>query len=149
MKENKGSMLEGSLFDKILFFAIPLAASSILQQLFNAADSAVVGRFAGSQALAAVGANSAITSFFVNSIVGLSVGANVVIAQHIGANRTSHIKETIETAITFAIIEGICAAGIGFLLSGYVLNLIGTPSEVMDLAKLYLRIYLIGSPFIS
>ena len=75
------SMLEGSLWKKIFFFAMPLAASSILQQLFNAADSAVVGRFAGSEALAAVGANTPVTSLFINALVGLSIGANVIIAQ--------------------------------------------------------------------
>lgn len=148
MKDNR-SMLEGSLFDKIFFFAMPLAASSILQQLFNAADSAVVGRFAGSAALAAVGANSSVISLFVNALVGLSVGANVVIAQYIGANNTHKIKSAIETVILFSIIEGVCVTGLGFLASGIILGLIGTPSDVLPLAQVYLRVYLIGIPFIS
>ena len=147
--ENKNSMLEGSLFDKIFFFAMPLAASSILQQLFNAADSAVVGRFAGSAALAAVGANASVISLFVNSLVGLSIGANVVVAQYIGANHLNKIKDAIETIITFAIIQGICVTIIGLFAAGFILNAIGTPSDVMPLAQIYLRIYLMGVPFIS
>ena len=78
MKARNHNMLEGSLWDKILFFSLPLAASSILQQLFNACDSAVVGRFAGSEALAAVGANTPVTSLFINALVGLSIGAMFV-----------------------------------------------------------------------
>ena len=147
MKDN--SMLEGSLFDKIFFFAMPLAASSILQQLFNAADSAVVGRFAGSEALAAVGANASVISLFVNALVGLSIGANVVIAQHIGANHINKIKDTIETIIAFALLEGICVTGVGFIFSRFILDAIGTPSNVISLAQVYLRTYLIGIPFIS
>lgn len=149
MSEKSNSMLEGSLFDKIFFFAMPLAASSILQQLFNAADSAVVGRFAGSEALAAVGANASIISLFVNCLVGLSIGANVVIAQHIGANRMDKIKDSIETVVLFSVLQGLCVTAIGFILSRFILGAIGTPSDVISLAEVYLRVYLLGIPFIS
>lgn len=143
------SMLEGSLWKKIFFFAMPLAASSILQQLFNAADSAVVGRFAGSEALAAVGANTPVTSLFINALVGLSIGANVVIAQYIGADNKKRIGETIQTAVLFSILGGIVIGIIGLVLADTILALIGTPDNVIGLGSLYLRIYFLGVPFIS
>lgn len=149
MKARNHNMLEGSLWDKILFFSLPLAASSILQQLFNACDSAVVGRFAGSEALAAVGANTPVTSLFINALVGLSIGANVVIAQHIGADDTKKISKTIQTSILFSIIGGIVIGIIGILLADPILSMIGTPANVIGLGSVYLRIYMIGLPFIS
>ena len=96
-------MLYGSLWDKILLFALPLAASSILQQLFNSADVAVVGNFAGSNALAAVGSNGAVIAVFVNLFVGLSVGANVVSANLIGQKKTTSVPDVVHTAMTFSI----------------------------------------------
>lgn len=149
MSKDRSNMLEGSLWDKIFFFALPLAASSILQQLFNAADSAVVGRFAGSTALAAVGANSAVTSLFVNSLLGLSIGANVIIAQYIGMNNEKKVKETVHTSILFSFIGGIIIMIIGLLLANNIHMMIGTPDNVINLASVYLRIYLVGMPFIS
>lgn len=143
------SMLEGSLWKKIFFFALPLAASSILQQLFNAADSAVVGRFAGSEALAAVGANTPVTSLFINALVGLSIGANVIIAQYIGADDKKHIGKTIQTAILFSILGGIVIGIIGLLLADQILMMVGTPDNVIHLGSIYLRIYFLGVPFIS
>lgn len=143
------SMLEGSLWKKIFFFAMPLAASSILQQLFNAADSAVVGRFAGSEALAAVGANTPVTSLFINALVGLSIGANVVIAQYIGADNKKRIGTTIQTAILLSILGGIIIGLIGLLLADRILIMIGTPDNVIGLGSLYLRIYFLGVPFVS
>lgn len=143
------NMLEGSLWDKIFFFSLPLAASSILQQLFNAADSAVVGRFAGSEALAAVGANTPVVSLFINALVGLSIGANVVIAQYIGANDTKRINQTIQTSILFSLISGIFVGIVGLFLADFILLAIGTPDNVIELASLYLRIYFVGLPFIS
>ena len=99
MKKGKGisnqmDMLNGSIFDKILLFALPLAISSILQQLFNSVDVAVVGRFASSEALAAVGSNSSVISLLINLFVGISVGANVVIANYIGQGKTEKIQDT-------------------------------------------------------
>ena len=91
---NRMDMLNGSIFDKILLFALPLAISSILQQLFNSVDVAVVGRFASSEALAAVGSNSSVISLLINLFVGISVGANVVIANYIGQGKTEKIFET-------------------------------------------------------
>ena len=96
-------MTEGSLADKIFFFALPLAASSILQQLFNSADVAVVGNFAGSNALGAVGANGSVINLLVNTFVGISIGSNVVIATLIGQNKEKKAKQAVHTSMLFAV----------------------------------------------
>ena len=96
-RENSGmDMLRGSLSGNIIRFALPLAGSSMLQQLFNAADTAIVGRFDGRQALAAVGSNTMVISLFVNMFVGLSIGANVVIAKYVGQRQEEKIKKSAE-----------------------------------------------------
>lgn len=141
-------MLHGPLLRKIILFALPIAASSMLQQLFNSADVAVVGRFAESGALAAVGSNSVLVGLFVNMFVGLSVGANVVIAQYIGQRWTKEVGIVVHTAILFAVICGILMMLVGLLLSRPLLELIDTPEDVLERAVLYLRIYCIGIPFI-
>lgn len=110
MKENakiKSNMLEGSLFDKLIWFALPLAASSILQQLFNSVDVAIAGRFAGSDALAAVGANTSIIALFVNLFVGLSIGTNVVIATFIGQKKKNEVSAVVHTSLVMAFASGI------------------------------------------
>lgn len=141
-------MLHGSLMDKIMVFALPLAASSILQQLFNSADVAVAGKFAGPDALAAVGGNSPVINLLVNLFVGLSVGANVVIANYIGQKRFEQVKETVHTVITLALLSGIFLLFLGILIARPILMLIDTPSDVLELAVLYLKIYFIGMPFV-
>lgn len=141
-------MLNGSLLDKILLFALPLAASSILQQLFNSADVAVVGRFAGSQALAAVGSNSPVINLQINLFVGLSVGANVVISNYIGRKDEERVREAVHTALVIALFSGIFLLFLGIALARPILTLMDTPGDVMELAVLYLRIYFLGMPFI-
>ncbi|MGN0163977.1 MAG: MATE family efflux transporter [Candidatus Ornithomonoglobus sp.] len=141
-------MLGGSLWDKILIFALPLAASSILQQLFNSADIAIVGRFVGSQALAAVGSNGPIVNLLINIFVGISVGANVVISRLIGAGRTRRISAAVHTAIVVAVISGIFVACVGLAITRPVLQLISTPDDIIDLSTTYLRIYFLGMPFL-
>lgn len=149
VKSNKSmDMLSGSLWDKILKFALPLAASSILQQLFNSADLAVVGRFSGSRAMAAVGSNGPIINLLINIFVGLSVGANVVIARYIGANNNEKVKRATHTTISIAIISGFIIMIMGLLVTRPILNLISTPPDIIDLATVYLRIYFLGMPFI-
>ncbi len=145
---NSFDMINGSLLDKIVLFALPLAISSILQQLFNAADLAVVGRFASPQAMAAVGSNSAVINLIVSTFVGLSVGANAVIAMEIGSGHREQINETVHTVITVSLVAGFSLIAIGFCLSGPILRLMGAPKEVMDLAILYLRIYFFAMPSI-
>lgn len=141
-------MTHGTLWNKILMFALPLAASSILQQLFNSVDTAVVGRFASSQALAAVGSNSSLISLLINLFIGISLGSNVVIAHYIGQRAEQNIEAAIHTAIVVAIASGFFVMILGQFIARPVLLLMGTPEDVIDLAVLYLRIYLLGMPFI-
>ncbi len=141
-------MMHGTLWNKILMFALPLAASSILQQLFNSVDTAVVGRFASSQALAAVGSNSSLISLLINLFIGISLGSNVVIAHYIGQKAEQNIEAAIHTAIVVAIASGFFVMILGQFIARPVLLLMGTPEDVIDLAVLYLRIYLLGMPFI-
>ncbi|WP_033161625.1 MATE family efflux transporter [Sharpea azabuensis] len=141
-------MTEGSLADKIFFFALPLAVSSILQQLFNSADVAVVGNFAGSNALGAVGANGSVINLLVNTFVGISIGSNVVIATLIGQNKEKKAKQAVHTSMLFAVILGVILMAFGLLIAPQLLRLMATPSNILSLAVLYLRIYFLGVPFI-
>ncbi|MBE7037356.1 MAG: MATE family efflux transporter [Ruminococcaceae bacterium] len=142
------SILEGSIWDKILLFALPLAATSILQQLFNSADIAVVGRFAGKQALGAVGSNSSLINLLINIFIGLSAGANVVIARFIGQGNRKSINDAVHTAVTIALISGFFVAFVGFFAARPLLKLVSTPDDIIDLSTLYLKIYFLGMPFI-
>ena len=147
-RSETADLLHGPLLGPIVFFAVPLAVSSMLQQLFNAADTAVVGRFAGSQAMAAVGSNSPIINLIVSLFVGCSVGANVVISTLIGQGRKNEISEAVHTAITFALASGIFLIAVGLLAAVPLLRLVDTPEDVQDYAALYLRIFFCGMPFL-
>lgn len=141
-------MLHGSIWDKILLFALPLAASSILQQLFNAADVAVVGNFAGSEALAAVGANGPVINLLVNLFVGLSVGTNVVVASYIGSQDSKRTSQAVHTSVLLSLVSGLFLLVIGIVCARPILELMSTPTDIIDLATLYLKIYFSGMPFI-
>ncbi len=141
-------MLHGPLLGKILIFALPLAASSILQQLFNSVDVAVVGRFASSEALAAVGSNAPVISLLVNLFLGLSMGANVVISNHIGQNDQAGIRKAISTVCVIALTCGVFLLFLGVAAARPILEWMGTPDKVLDMAITYLRIYFLGMPFI-
>lgn len=132
---------------KILIFALPLAASSLLQQLFNSVDVAVVGRFASSKALAAVGSNAPVISLLINLFIGISMGANVVISNHLGQRDEQSIRHAISTVTLVAAISGLLLMCIGIGVARPILELMDTPSDVLDMAVLYLRIYFIGIPF--
>lgn len=147
-KDKQIDMLHGSIWDKLLLFALPLALSSIIQQLFNSADVAVVGRFAGSLALAAVGANSSVINLLVNLFVGLSVGANVVIARYIGQGNMKKASDAVHTSILVAILSGFILMGIGLIFAHPILEWMSTPEDILPLAVLYLKIYFCGMPFI-
>ena len=147
-KQNEIDMLHGPLAKKILFFAIPLAVSSMLQQLFNAADIAVVGRFTNPQAMAAVGSNSSVIGLLVSLFTGMSVGANVVVANLLGAKRRDAISDAVHTIITVALVSGIFLLVLGSLIARPILTLMGAPDDVISLAVLYLRIYFCGMPAI-
>ena len=141
-------MCNGPLLGKILLFSIPLMLSGILQLLFNAADIVVVGRFAGHEALAAVGSTGALINLLVNVFIGLSVGTNVMVANYYGANDKERLSQTVHTAILSSIICGIALIFIGGLLAKPMLTLMGTPDDVLDQAALYMRIYFAGMPVI-
>lgn len=145
--KEKVDMLNGPLFMKILIFALPLAASSLLQQLFNSVDVAVVGRFASSKALAAVGSNAPVISLLINLFIGISMGANVVISNHLGQRDEQSIRHAISTVTLVAAISGLLLICIGIGVARPILELMDTPSDVLDMAVLYLRIYFIGIPF--
>lgn len=141
-------MLHGGIFGKILLFALPLAASSILQQLFNSVDVAVVGKYASGKAQAAVGCNGSLINLMLNLFVGISIGANVVIANFIGQNKKENISKTVHTSMMVAVISGIFLLVLGLLIAEPVLGLMDTPEDIMEQAVLYLRIYFLGMPFI-
>ena len=141
-------MLHGTIGDKLLYFAIPLAATGILQQLFNAADIAVVGRCVGKEAMAAVGGNSPIIALLINLFTGISIGANVVIARFIGQNNAEGVKRTVHTALLFAFVSGTIFAVFCEWISRPLLSLMSIPDNVFDMALLYFRVYVAGMPVI-
>lgn len=144
---NQIDMLNGPLLGKILKFAMPFALSSVLQQLFNSVDIAVVGRFASSQALAAVGANTFVINLMINLFVGVSIGANVVIANRIGCKDDDGVKRAVSTTSSLALISGLLLTVVGLLVARPILEAMGTPGDVLDDAVLYLRIIMAGSLF--
>lgn len=148
-KTNKSyeiDMCSGPILGKVLLFSIPLILSGILQLLFNAADVIVVGRYAGSQALAAVGSTGALINLLTNVFIGLSVGVNVLIAQYYGAKREKDVSETVHTAVAISLLCGVLLIFIGVPLSRPMLELMGTPEDVIDLSVLYMRIIFCGMP---
>ncbi len=141
-REKRGyrmDMVSGPLAGKLLVFALPLMLSSLLQLLFNAADVVVVGRFAGNQALAAVGSNTALINLLVNLFVGFSVGANVVVARDLGAGREEEARKSVHTSVTLALFSGIFLTLAGTLLARQLLVWTSSPADVIDLSTLYLR----------
>lgn len=145
-KEYQIDMCSGPLASKILLFAVPLIASSLLQLLFNAADVVVVGKFAGKEALAAVGSNTSLINLLVNLFVGLSVGANVVVARDLGAGRKDSVREDVHTTIALAFVSGVVMMIFGAIMVRQLLEWMSSPTDVIDLATVYLRIYFFGMP---
>ena len=141
-------MISGSLGSKIIKYAMPLAATGILQQLFNAADLAVVGQFSGKAAMAAVGGNAPVIGLLVNLFVGISLGSNVIIARSIGHKDTATISKAVHTSVIVALLGGAFLTVLGELLAPDVVRLLEVPEEVYPLAVKYLRIYLAGMPVI-
>ena len=139
-------MGEGPLFKNVLFFSLPLMLSGILQLLFNAADTIVVGRFAGEEALAAVGSVGSLNALIVSLFIGLATGSNVVVARMMGARDAKGVQDAIHTSVAISIICGIALAFIGFFLTRPLLLMMGSPEDVIDLSVLYVRIIFIGMP---
>jgi len=148
VKKNKYEMdmCSGALLPKILLYSLPLMLSGILQLLFNAADVVVVGRFAGSDALAAVGSTSSLINLLVNVFMGLSVGTNVMVARFYGAGQKKELEEMVHTAILTSLVSGVALIFVGIVLSRPALLLMDTPENVIDQAVLYIRVYFVGMP---
>lgn len=139
-------LTQGSILKNLLLFSLPLIASSMLQLFFNAADVIVVGRFAGDNSLAAVGSNGSIINLLTNVFMGLSVGANVLVARFFAAKQEEDVRKTVHTAITVSIISGVILAVLGIIAAKQLLIWMQSPAEVIDLSTLYLRIYFLGMP---
>lgn len=151
LKSSGQDMLHGSLWNKLLLFAAPVAATAILEQLFNASDIAVVGNFTGDGktiAVAAVSANSAVIAMIVNLFIGIALGANVVIANAIGSDDRETVQKAVNTSILMSFIGGVIVSVVGEAAAAPTLRLLNVPDDVFPSALLYLRIYLLGMPFI-
>ena len=149
VKKNKYEidMCNGSIMDKLISFSLPLMLSGILQLMFNAVDIVVVGRFSGSQALAAVGSTTALINVFTNLFIGISLGANVLAARYYATGKTKEMSETVHTAIALALVSGVAMAVIGVVFARGALEIMGTPDDVIAKSTLYMRIYFCGMPF--
>jgi putative MATE family efflux protein len=141
-------MSEGKLLPKLLVFSLPLMLTNMLQLAFNTADLIVVGNFAGDNALAAVGSNTALVFLIVSVLAGIGTGASVLVSRFFGAKDAKSLKETVQTTVIIAVAGGILVAVLGIILAQPLLTLMGTPTEVLPLATLYLRIYFSGMPII-
>ena len=141
------NMTEGPLLGKIIRFSVPLMLSGMLQLLYNAADVVVVGKWAGSAALAAVGSTGALVNLLINLFMGVSVGCNVLAARYYGAGDRESVSRTVHCAVGVSVIIGVAAGMVGLVFSTPLLRLMGSPEDVLPLASLYLRIYFCGMPF--
>ena len=145
-KRHSMDFTTGSVSRKLILFALPILASNILQHLYNAADRAVVGQFAGKTALAAVGSTGSATTMLLNIFIGLAVGANIVNSNLLGAKKTTELRRSMHTSILLAVICGVFVMGLGVLICEPLLRLMSCPDNVIDLATLYMRIYFCGVP---
>lgn len=151
LKKQKLDMLNGSIWNKLPVFALPIAATGILEQLFNASDIAIVGNFAQTDktaAVAAVGANSPIIGLILNLFIGIALGANVVIANAIGRDDRQTVQKAVHTSMVVSVIGGVLVAVIGEIIAEPLLTVLNVPDDVFELALLYLRIYFLGMPVI-
>ena len=148
MNTTKLDMTHGPLLGKLIIFTIPIILSGVLQLLFNAADVIVVGRFAGEASLAAVGSTSSLINLMTNLFIGMSVGANVCAAQFYGAEHEDDVKKTLHTSTAFSLICGVILIFIGLIGARPMLELMGSPEDVIGLAALYVRIYFTAMPAI-
>ena len=139
-------MCSGPLLPKILTFALPLAASGVLQLLFNAADIVVVGRWAGDNSLAAVGSNTPLINLLINLFIGLSIGTNILAARFVGAQNREAVRSTVHTSMLLSLLSGLFLALVGFFAAKPLLHMMQVPPAILPLSALYLRIYFLGMP---
>ena len=145
-KQHSIDMIHGPLAGKIILFALPLTLTTLIQQLFNTIGAVIVGRFAGPDALAAVGSCSYMVNLFINFFVGLSMGSNIILSSAFGANQTDRVEKGVHTSITFSVLCGIILAIPCILFAPALLRMMSVPENIFDMAALYVRIYLIGLP---
>ena len=145
-KTNTSEMTEGPFFKKILRFAIPVTLTGLLQIVYNTADTAVVGRFAGKTALAAVGSTGSMIGLIVNLFTGLAMGAGVLTARMLGAKDKDGVRRAVQTAMGLSVLSGLVIAVVGILLSPTLLRWMQAPADTIDLSTLYVRIYFLGAP---
>ena len=146
-KKNTVLMTEGGIFKNLLFFATPLILGNLLQQMYNAVDSIIVGNYVGSNALAAVGAGASLIYLLIAFSLGASVGAGVIVSQYLGAKEKEGVHKAVHTAMTISIILGLILTAGGILFSRKLLVMMNTPAEILDDAACYLRIYSYGLIF--
>ncbi len=146
-KSGTVSFTSGTLWKQLTLFALPVALTGIVQQLFHSADTAVIGHYVGKNAMAAVGCSGPLVNLLLEFFIGLSNSAGVVIARFLGRNDGKRPNDAVHTAVPAAILCGFLAAGPGIILSSPTLRLMSVPDEIFSDALLYLRVYLIGMPF--
>lgn len=140
-------MCSGPVLRKMIVFTLPIMFSGLFQLLFNAADIIIAGKFAGDNALAAVGSNTALINLMTNLFIGISIGANVAAARCCGAKNYSELNKTVHTAMLISVISGFLLMAAGLLFAEQILGLMSTPDEILDMASDYLRLYFCGMPF--
>lgn len=145
-KKRNIDMASGPLLSNMLIFALPIMAMNILQLLFNAADMIVVGRFSGREALAAVGATGSLINLIVTLFMGISVGTSVIVAQDHGADRQMDVSRSVHTSIAISIIGGLIVMVVGVIFCKPLLEMMGTPKDIISLSIIYMRIYFLGIP---
>ena len=141
-------MLHDGIFKKLLYITVPIFLMSTLQQLFNASDTAVVGNFSSSEAMAAVGSNAPVINMIVTFFTGLSVGSNVMLSHFIGKNEKEKVNDALHTSFSVALISGFIMLALGQVIAVPILKLLNTPSHILPMAQMYLRIYFLGMPFL-
>ena len=147
--KTKTGFTEGSIFDKLLFFVLPMMVTNLLQTFYSAADMMVVSLSSESNAVGAIGTTTSFISLVVNLFIGFSVGANVVVARTIGANDAEGTKKAVHTALLIGLIFGLAGCGVGFFVARPVLSAMGNQANLLDLAVKYVQIYFLGIPFLA
>ena len=148
-KKRCGDLTEGPLFFKMILFIIPVLASNLLQICYNAADMMIVGLSHAENAVGAIGTTGSLTALIVNVFIGVSTGANVMIARHLGEKNERAVSRTVHTALAMSVLFGLAASAVGFFCSEPLLRLMGAEDDLLELATLYTKIYFLGVPFIS